>query len=79
MGDRLPAAVRWQQRDKRHDKQKRAERLKTLRNRDSEAAEAGDETARQRQDSERDRMKKSVQVFENVSQRLQQEEMRRRC
>ena len=45
----------WQQRKERHEKQKRAERRKTLRNRTSEAAAAGDATARQRQDSERDR------------------------
>ena len=47
----------WQQCRERHDKQKSAERLKTLRNRTSEAAAgaAGDETAIQRQDSERDR------------------------
>ena len=44
----------WQQRKERHDKQtKSAERLKSLRNRDSEAAAVGDETARQRRDSER--------------------------
>ena len=46
----------WQQRKERHDKQKRAERLNTLRTR----AAAGDETAMQRQDSERDRISKSV-------------------
>ena len=51
----------WPQRKERHDKQKSAERLKTLRNRDSEAAAAGDETAIYWQDSERDRKKKSVQ------------------
>ena len=46
----------WKQRKERHDKQKRAERLNTLRTR----AAAGDETAMQRQDSERDRISKSV-------------------
>ena len=50
----------WQQRKERHDKQKRAERLNTLRKRVSEAAAAGDATAMQRQDSERDRINKSM-------------------
>ena len=45
----------WKQRKERHDKQKRAERLNTLRTR----AAAGDATAMQRQDSERDRINKS--------------------
>ena len=51
----------WLQRKERHDKQKRAERRKTLRKRTSEAAAVGDLTAMQRQDSERDRKKKSNQ------------------
>ena len=45
----------WEQRKERHEKQKRAERRKTLRNRTSEAAAVGDATAMQRQDSEHDR------------------------
>ena len=45
----------WEQRKERHDRQKRAERRKTLRKRTSEAAAVGDATAMQRQDSERDR------------------------
>ena len=51
----------WQQRKERHDKQKRAERQNTLRKR----AAAGDETAMQRQDSERDRINKSKQSLRN--------------
>ena len=51
----------WEQRKERHDRQKRIERRKTLRNRTSEAAVVGDATAMQRLDSERDRKKKSMQ------------------
>ena len=51
----------WKQRKERHEKQKCAERRKTLRNRTSEAAAVVDATAMQRLDSERDRIKKSMQ------------------
>ena len=67
----------WQHRFERHDKQKRAERLKTLRNRDSEAAAAGDETARQRQDSERDR-KQSLRKRNSEAAAVEDETARQR-
>ena len=53
----LQRKERHDKQKERHDKQKRDERRKTLRTH----AAAGDETARQRQDSERNRNKKSKQ------------------
>ena len=51
----------WKQRKERHNQMKRAEWQNTLRKR----AAAGDETAMQRQDSERDRKNKSKQTLRN--------------